>query len=457
MTHAADSLPPGPREELARLLASIETRSLPTGRLHRGWILGTTQTRIAADYFATWLRSGFRSEDERARLRNEAHLRAALHLLGTMSYLRGAVGKFGQLLASWPNLAPAQFAEVLSVLQFEAPPMHFSLLREMLRGELGGEPEQVFAEFETRPFAAASLGQVHRARLHSGEHVAVKIQYPGIAGTIRADFSNLLALMLPMRLSRDWENMREQLGDLVAMLESETDYRREAQWQEEARLALAGFPQIVVPRVHAAHSTQRVLVSDLLEGLHLDDYLATNPSQAQRDAHGHQLMQAAFQLYYGSQFLYTDPHPGNVLFLPDGRLGLLDFGSCRRIEGEELAYTDLMERAFQGDEAAYEEGLRLGTRLAPGAPLTEEHRRLLRDFGNWHWEPLRQAGPFDFGSEDYIRRGMTLWASFVRKRLTRSMPLNLWINRNFVGLRALAFRLRARVDMQALHAEASSP
>jgi aarF domain-containing kinase len=440
------------RAELTRLLADIETRALPVGRLHRGWILGALQARLAAGYVAAWIRAGFADAGEAERLRNEAHLAAALRTLGTMAYLRGAVAKVGQLLANWPTLAPRPFAETLAALHFEAPPMHFSLLREALRGELGRDPEQVFADFDLRPFAAASLGQVHRARLHDGTEVAVKVQYPGIARTIRADFDNLLALLLPMRLTHNWDNLREQLRDIVDMLELETDYRREARMQSLARATLAPLPDVVVPRVHEELSTGRVLVSDLLRGQHLEAFLAESPTQARRDERGRQIMAVAFRFYYGANLLYTDPHPGNFLFLPDGRLGVIDFGSCRVLQGDELDFVRLMERAFAGDAAAWERGLKLGTRLADDAPMDAEHRRLITAFSNWLWEPLRHEGPFDLGSEDYFPCGVALWSEFVRRRLTRSHPLNIWINRNFIGLRALCYRLGARVDMRALHA-----
>jgi len=444
----------GARAELQRLLADIESRALPVGRVHRAWILGALQARLAAGYLAAWLRAGFADGDERVRLYNEAHLAAALRLLGTMGYLRGAVSKVGQLLANWPTLAPRAFADTLAALQFEAPPMHFALLREAVRAELGSDPEELFAEFDVRPFAAASLGQVHRARLKTGEEVAVKVQYPGIAGTIRADFANLKALMLPLRMTRDWDNMREQVDDIMQMLELETDYLQEARWQELVRRTLEPLPELVVPRVHAGLSTRRVLVTDLLRGQHLEDWLAGSPSQAARDARGRQMMAAAFRLYYDAQLIYSDPHPGNLVFLPDGRLGLIDFGSCRQLTPEELAYVRLMERACAGDEAAWERGMRLGTRLPEDAEFTREHRQLLCDFADWLWEPLRHAGPFDLGSADYFPRGVALWTSAVRRRLTRNMPLNTWINRNFIGLRAIAYRMGSRVDMQALHREA---
>ena len=161
--------------------------------------------------------------------------------------------------------------------------MHWSLLKEMVCNELGDDPEILFASFDKRAFAAASLGQVHRARLKSGEEVAVKIQYPGIARTIREDFRHLNLFLLPARLSADWENTKDQFDDLRTRLEHETDYEREAAALEKARSLFSEDDGIVVPRVFRHHSTARVLVMERLEGMHLDEFLSTNPSQEVRN------------------------------------------------------------------------------------------------------------------------------------------------------------------------------
>jgi predicted unusual protein kinase regulating ubiquinone biosynthesis (AarF/ABC1/UbiB family) len=147
---------------------------VPVGRLARMWALGSLKAKIAAAYIAHWVRSLGMGADARQRDLNETHLRAALQLLGSMGYLRGAIMKLGQVLANYPNVVPLEFADVLGRLFFEAPPMHFALLREHVRNELGNKPETLFDDFETEAFAAASFGQVHRARLKgSGRPVAV--------------------------------------------------------------------------------------------------------------------------------------------------------------------------------------------------------------------------------------------------------------------------------------------
>jgi predicted unusual protein kinase regulating ubiquinone biosynthesis (AarF/ABC1/UbiB family) len=175
----------------------------------------------------------------------------------------------------------------------------------------------------------------------------VKVQYPGIARAIKSDLSNLLLALLPLRFTRDWKNLREQLDDVAATLALETDYEQEARFQTQAREALLDLPEVVVPRVHGDLSTRRVLTTDLLKGRHLEAYLAQGPSAADRDERGRQVMQVGFRLYYGARLCYADPHPGNFLFLEDGRLGLLDFGCCRRFDDEEWALLAMIEDCRQ--------------------------------------------------------------------------------------------------------------
>jgi predicted unusual protein kinase regulating ubiquinone biosynthesis (AarF/ABC1/UbiB family) len=434
---------PAPLEEAVR-------RGVPLGRLQRGWILGSLQVRIAVGYLLARLRAVLRSEDEQTRLRNEAHLQAAVRLLGTMGFLRGGFQKLGQALANYPTLVPDEFIEVLGALHFEAPPMHFSLLREMVRNELGADPEDVFERFETRAFAAASLGQVHRARLMSGEEVAVKIQYPDIARTIRDDFRNLSLLLLPLRFTEGWESLRIQLEDVREMLERETDYQAEAQATRQAREHLADLPDIVVPRVFEQHSTTRVLTTQYLRGAHLEEFLRRNPSQEQRDRYGRLFLEAVFRLFDRHDFVWTDPHPGNVVFLDDGRLGLIDFGSVRLFDPDELRCVRLLERALRGDEAAYGEGLRQATLAEGSGGRDAEQLRLAREYCEWLWEPLRRPGVFDLGS-DYFPRGVRIFDETLRKRFTRGLPVNTWMNRMFLGARAICYRLGARVDVHAIN------
>jgi predicted unusual protein kinase regulating ubiquinone biosynthesis (AarF/ABC1/UbiB family) len=331
--------------------------------------------------------------------------------------------------------------------------MHFALLREHVRNELGGDPDEVFAAFEPSAFAAASLGQVHRARLKSGEEVAVKIQYPGIGSSVRADCRNLLALMLPMRASKDWDNLKAQLEDLGRVLEGETDYEKEAEFQRNARLWFREDDRIVVPCVYEQHSTRRILTMELLGGVHVHDFLAGNPSQEVRDHFGALIVRAWNRMFFAGRVNYADLHPGNFLFMADGRLGLLDFGCVRPFSDREWELMRLAIRACDGSREEVVRYMKRSVALAEDAPMDPEHFRLLERLIEWSWRPIRHHGPFDYSDGRILREGVEIFQEMTLRHRTRGEPLCVLSARMFFGLFAMLYRLRARVDARTIGQE----
>jgi predicted unusual protein kinase regulating ubiquinone biosynthesis (AarF/ABC1/UbiB family) len=438
---------------LQRLFEGLGRRRVPVGALQRFGALGALQAQIFFAYAAWWLRGWFRSAERNEQALAETQLRVALKLVGSMGYLRGAVMKAGQTIANLPGVVPDEIVDALERLHFQAPPMHFALLREHVCNELGGDPEDVFAAFEPRAFAAASLGQVHRARLKSGEEVAVKIQYPGIGTAVRADFRNLFALMAPMRVSKDWENLKAQLEDLRRVLERETDYEREAEFQRQARALIREDDRIVVPRVYEQFSTRRVLTMELLGGVHVHDFVAGSPSQERRDHFGALIVRAWDRLFFAAHVNYADLHPGNFLFMDDGRLGLLDFGCVRPFTDAEWGLIRLAMRAVDGGRDDLLRYMHRCVGLAEDAPMEPEHQRLLERLIEWTWRPGRFRGTFDFGDGNILREGVEVFREMTRKHCTRSEPLCVLSGRMFFGLFAMLYRLKARVNRRAIGVE----
>jgi predicted unusual protein kinase regulating ubiquinone biosynthesis (AarF/ABC1/UbiB family) len=450
LPEAEDAAPPAP---LPEALAAASFRPVPVGRWRRLRLLTTLQARIAAAYLFYWVRGWFQHADQRERVLAETHWQTAVRLLDAMSYLRGAVMKVGQTLANFPDIVPRQFVETLERLHYEAPPMHWALLREMVRNELGDDAETRFLSFDPQAFAAASLGQVHRARLRTGQEVAVKIQYPGIGRAIREDFRNFFFFLLPGRLDRDWQYTKDQFDDLRARLERETNYAEEAAVQEKVRALFHEDDGVVVPRVYPEFSTSRVLAMDFLGGVHVDQFLARGPSQEERNAFARKLVRAWSRMYYAGRLSYADLHPGNFLFLDDGRLGVIDFGFVVAHGDDEWRLMRTIDRAMTTGRREDRTAAIKEWSLLTDSPADADRLRLHEAFADWCWRPRYTEGPFDFGDEADFRRGIDLFTEMVRKRYNRARPSTPAFARQNFGVRSMLYRLKARIDIRPIAEE----
>ncbi|HTL58938.1 MAG TPA: AarF/ABC1/UbiB kinase family protein [Candidatus Limnocylindrales bacterium] len=437
-------------EGVSAPLAAVSLRPVPVGRLRRLGLLGTLQAKVAAAYLFYWVRGWFQNAGERERSLAEAHWKTALRVLDSMGYLRGAAMKIGQTLANFPDIVPAEFVETLDELHYSAPPMHWALLREMVENELGDDPENLFASFSKRAFAAASLGQVHAGRLRSGEEVAVKIQYPGIARTIGEDFRNLALFLLPGRLDKDWEHVKNQMDDLRMRLERETDYQAEAAMLAKARSVFREEDGILIPKVYPELSTARVLTMERIEGVHLDEFLRGNPSQEERNEAGRKVLRAWYRLFMTGRVVYADFHPGNFLFRKDGRLGVIDFGFVLPLEGELWNIFGRMDRLFRTGRREDRIAAVKEWSWITDDPIDAERLRLSEEYADWVWRSIYGGGDFYFGDEANFKRGVDLFTEIARKRYSRSRPCTPTLSRQQFGIASILYRLKARVDVRSI-------
>jgi predicted unusual protein kinase regulating ubiquinone biosynthesis (AarF/ABC1/UbiB family) len=361
--------------------------------------------------------------------------------------------KLGQTLANFPDILPMEFVETLDQLHYTAPPMHWSLLREMVHNELGDDPENLFAAFEKRAFAAASLGQVHAARLRTGENVAVKIQYPGIARAIGEDLRNLGIFLLAGRLNKDWDHLKSQMEDFSLRLEKETDYATEAATLMRVRSLFRESDGIVVPSVYPQLCTPRVLTMERLEGVHLDKFLEGNPSQEQRNEVARKILRAWFRLYAAGRMFYADFHPGNFLFRSDGSLGLIDFGFMLPLDEELWAQFRKMDRLFMSGRREDVVAAVKEWSWITDDPADRELLRLCTEYGEWCWGAFHCSGEFDFADQADFRRGVALLSQMVSRRCTRARPCTPVISRQQFGCRSILYRLKAKIDVRAISQE----
>jgi predicted unusual protein kinase regulating ubiquinone biosynthesis (AarF/ABC1/UbiB family) len=268
----------------------------------------------------------------RARLAQTAK-RTADAMLKTLGEMKGLPLKLGQMASYIDGLAPPgyeeKFQHVLERLQQQAPPVSPEAAIKVVREELGAHPREVFAEWEDEPFAAASIGQVHRAVTRGGERVAVKVQYPGIDRAIENDLKSLSLLETMIApIGRRYQS-KEVLAEIRAVFLAEIDYGKEAEAADAFRRVHEGDDDVVIPRVFHSLSTRRVLTMELMGGVDYADFCA-DASQADRDAAGETLARFMFRALWRHGLLYADPHPGNYRFLGGSRVAFLDFG-CHKL------------------------------------------------------------------------------------------------------------------------------
>jgi predicted unusual protein kinase regulating ubiquinone biosynthesis (AarF/ABC1/UbiB family) len=309
--------------------------------------------------------------ERREQLRNDLAMRTADDVLATLGTMKGVMVKLGQM-ASYVDdgLAPS-VRRTLSRLQDSVPPMSAELAAGMIEAELGGPPEQIFAQWDPEPIAAASIGQVHRAITQDGQAVAVKVQYPGIAETMAADLDNVALLRRMLRITAPSQDVDGLIAELRARVLEELDYRREARNQRLLHDYFEGHPTISVPAIVDELSTRRVVTSELVTGARFAELAGW--SQAERDLAGETVYRFVFRSLYEVHAFNGDPHPGNYLFHGDGKVTFLDFGMVKHFTDTDLVPLMHMVRdlCVDDDPGAFRASMEQAGFLVPGAPLSD--------------------------------------------------------------------------------------
>ncbi|GCL61950.1 ABC1 kinase family protein [Pseudaquabacterium pictum] len=447
---AADSPAPPDASPAA---TPLRAAAVPQGRASRLLHLGRAVGELAAGAAAEGL--GRLARGERPALADIVFTPAnARRLAERLSQMRGAVMKLGQLLSmDGEGVLPPAFAALLAGLRDQAHAMPATQLDAVLSQAWGADWHQRFRRFSFQPIASASIGQVHRAETHDGRVLALKIQHPGVRESIASDVANLALLARTPGLLPAGLDLTELLDRVRQQLLRETDYVAEAAATTAYREALGDDPVLWVPAVHADHSSARILATDFVAGVPVDR-LADNGSQPQRDAAATALARLAAHELFTMQLVQTDPNFGNYLVDVDGgRIALLDFGAAQAIAPQRVQQLRDLGRALRASDAdaVRQAALALGYIGASEPPAQADGvLAMLMAAG----EPLRQAGPYDFGASDLFRRMVDQGqAQFFDQGFSRTPPADLLLlQRKFIGTFLLCARLRARVDLAAVFA-----
>ena len=300
----------------------------------RTWASRTLQTSIAGGKIAlrlasTSLASLVASNERAAQLKSATDKRIGADLAQTLGDMKGLAAKLGQMLSTLGFALPGELREQLAGLHDRVPPMPSETARAIVAKELGVLPERLFRRWEDQPFAAASLGQVHRATLWGGEDVAVKVQYPAVTKMLTADLKNAALLDRFATLLFRYQERGSAVEELRERFLEECNYGTEARNTTEFAKLLAPWHEIVVPRVYPRFSTSRILTTEMLIGRTFAEF-TKGADQQEKNRVGELLFEATFTLIFRHHIFNCDPSPGNFLFLSDGRVAFLDFGCVKR-------------------------------------------------------------------------------------------------------------------------------
>lgn len=427
MSHESSESDDPDAQSLSTLARGFRKRTLVTAKLASRVGVGFVKRSLGRP------RDPAQDEADRA-----AAVDTASDMVKEIGALKGLVMKIGQIASYMPGALPPEAQRVLARLQNDTTAMEWDTVKVVLRDELGKDPAQLYEQIETEPFAAASIGQVHRAR-YQGRDVAVKIQYPGIEDVLRSDLrtAGVLGRLGTVGSSFDGGSMVAELRDRVL---EECDYRQEADSQRAFATLFETMPGARVPGIVAERSARRVLTSELDPGQGFYPFCDDAPQSA-RDRAGEIIFRVCFDCLFRHSIYNADPHPGNYLFAPDGEVTFLDFGCVRRFEADMIeAWKQVARAVLAEDRAAFE-------RRFPALGMVGNPKKFDWDY-QWQvmqylYRPFMATEPFTY-THEYVKESYAKLIFDNPNRWSGAMPPEwLFLNRLQWGLNSVLAHLHA--------------
>ena len=424
------------------------TKNIPIGKFKRAGKILKTSLKVGTNYAAYYGEKILNPNSDREKLDENN----AADIMKSMQELKGGGLKVLQMLSMDKHLLPEAYTQQFALAHHSVPPLSIPLVKKTFRQYLGKSPEEVFDEFNYKSTHAASIGQVHEA-WKDGVKLAVKIQYPGVSESMSSD----LAMLKPMAsriLKLKSKDSERYFQEVESKLAEETDYNLElanSMWLSEA---CGSMSNLVFPKYMPSLSSEKILTMEWLEGLHLSEWSKLELSQAARNEMGQRLWDFYMYQLHELKKLHADPHPGNFLVSPEGKLGVIDFGCIKDIpEHFYSPYAALLEPDILDNKEQFEKIL-TELEILFTDDSKEEHDyffELFHELLSVALSPHRK-GRFDFSDEVFFTKISGMGRRVALESLTSELKPNrgsrhfIYVNRTFFGLYNLLHLLKAEVN-----------
>ena len=418
--------------------------TMPTTKVERSAKFVKTGFQIGGNYIKHYSKKLFNPNLSRDEL-NEDN---ATDIYSSLSELKGSALKIAQMLSMDKNILPRAYVDKFTQSQYNAPPLSGPLIVRTFTKSFGKTPEKIFDKFNINSTHAASIGQVHEAELN-GKKLAVKIQYPGVGDSISSDL-NLVKPFAFRLLGMSEKELNVYIREVEERLLEETDYEREVRSSVEFAEACKDLENVVFPGYYPELSSNRIITMDWIEGLHLKEFLATNPSQELKNKIG----QALWDFYNFQQHelrkVHADPHPGNFLITKDEKLGAIDFGCIKEMPDDfyepffSLTSTDL----FDDREQTIKAFRQLEMILPNDTPAQVDfYYKAYKEMISLFAKPYVN-GTFDFSQNDFFEALYNYGEKITKMpefKQARGVKHFIYINRTNFGLYNILHELQAKV------------
>ncbi|PQB07792.1 ABC transporter [Polaribacter filamentus] len=420
---------------------------IPISKIQRATKLVATGAKVGVNYLKYYGNKITNTEEEARDKLNKSN---AEDIYDSLKDLKGSPLKVAQMLSMDKSFLPRAYVEKFSLAQFSVPPLSEALVLKTFKKSFGKFPSEIYDEFDLKAYNAASIGQVHKAK-KDGKELAVKIQYPGIADSIKSD----LALLKPFVLRMF--NMKGKMSDdyfleVQDKLLEETDYILEIDQSQEIADACKHIPNLMFPNYYKDLSSKQIITMDWMKGIHLSEFTNINTSQEKSNSLGQALWDFYMFQIHNLKKVHADPHPGNFLISEDVQLIALDFGCIKIIPLDFYTpYFVLAREDTLADKKLFEEKMYELEILLPSDSKEEStfFSAMFHEMLSIFTQPFH-AETFDFSSEEFFAQISEFADKFAKSTELRSYNASrgskhfIYMNRTFFGLYNLMFDLKAK-------------